>query len=258
MLLCSVGVDTGWSSDGDCLTMKPDGRLGRAMRREILQCLRETQQMVGAARLLGLGRQTLYNHVEAFGIVPSDWRGVQPLVEYGPATLPQLLQELSQLLARYSLDNGAVATPPVAEPREASWTAAVPCRFSPELKADRRDSSPHQPKRSPAPPLARARSKVLALARSRPQPFIGNDATINLFLRLGIDLRRKNLAKRRHGFWRRFEGELDYLLVDARAAFLAKIKRAHPDCGGSTEEAAGLSVAWRLIRRRFARRGITL
>ena len=106
--------------------------------------------------------------------------------------------------------------------------------------------------------MARARSKVLALARSRPQPFIGNDATINLFLRLGIDLRRKNLAKRRHGFWRRFEGELDYLLVDARAAFLAKIKRAHPDCGGSTEEAAGLSVAWRLIRRRFARRGITL
>ena len=46
--------------------------------------------------------------------------------------------------------------------------------------------------------------------------------------------------------------------VDARAAFLAKIKRAHPDCGGNTEEAASLSVAWRLIRRRFARRGITL
>ena len=238
--------------------MKPDGRLGRAMRHEILQCLRETQQMCGAARLLGLGRQTLYNHVQAFGIADSDWRGVQPLVEFGPATLPLLLQELSQLLARYSPDNGAVATPTVAEPREASWTAAVPCGFSPELKADRRDSSPHQPKRSPAPPLARARSKVVAVSRSRPQPVLGNDSIINLFLRLGIDLRRKNMAKRRHGFWRRFEGELDYLLVDARAAFLEKIKRAHPDCGGSTEEAASLSVAWRLIRRRFARRGVTL
>src|ERR1041384_6840372 len=98
MLSCSVGVDTGWSSDGDCLTMKPDGRLGRAMRHEILPCLRETQQMVGAARLLGLGRQTLYNHVEAFGIVPSDWRAVQPQVECGPAAQQLLLKELSQLI----------------------------------------------------------------------------------------------------------------------------------------------------------------
>src|ERR1051325_7580681 len=85
MLLCSVGVDTRWSSDGDCLTMKPDGRLSRAMRHEILQCLRATQQMVGAARLLGLGRQTLYNHVKVFGIVPSDWRGVQPEAEHAAA-----------------------------------------------------------------------------------------------------------------------------------------------------------------------------
>src|ERR1051326_2057735 len=141
MLLCSVGVDTRWSSDGDCLTMKPDGRLSRAMRREILQCLRETQQMVGAARLLGLGRQTLYNHVKVFGIVQSDWLGVQPQVESGPATESLLLKELSQLRARYSPDNGAVATPTVAEPREASWTAVASCRFSPEPKANYRDSS---------------------------------------------------------------------------------------------------------------------
>src|ERR1041385_2007380 len=121
MLLCSVGVDTGWSSEGDCLTMKADGRLGRAMRREILQCLREAQQMCGAARLLGLGRQTLYNHVNVFGIVQSDWLGVQPQVECISvlAAESHLLKELSQLLARYSPGNGAVATPTVAEPREA-------------------------------------------------------------------------------------------------------------------------------------------
>jgi hypothetical protein len=32
---------------------------------------------------------------------------------------------------------------------------------------------------------------------------------MDLFLRLGIDLRRKNMAKRRHGFWRRFEDQLE-------------------------------------------------
>jgi hypothetical protein len=69
---------------------------------------------------------------------------------------------------------------------------------------------------------------------------------------------RLDLAKRRHGCWRRFEGELDYLLIDARAAFLAKITLVHPDCGGSSPEAASLSVAWNLIRQRFATRGITL
>jgi hypothetical protein len=243
--------------------MKADGRLSQAVRSEILQCLRETQQMVGAARLLGLGRQTLYNHVKVFGIVQNDWRGVQPRVECDSVLAAEslLLRELSQLLARYSPANGAVATPTSAEPREASWIAVASearHRFSPERKDESQDSSSRRPKRSPAPSPARSRSKVMALARSRPQPVLGNDATINLFLRLGIDLRRKNKSKRRHGFWLRFEGELDYLLVDARAAFLARIKRAHPDCGGSTEEAASLSVAWRLIRRRFGRRGITL
>jgi hypothetical protein len=79
-----------------------------------------------------------------------------------------------------------------------------------------------------------------------------------LFLRLGIDLRRKNVSKRRDGFWRRFEDELDYLLADARAAFLREIKLAHPDCGGSLEEATSLSLAWNVIKRRFERRGIRL
>jgi hypothetical protein len=239
--------------------MKADGRLGRAMRHEILQCLRETQQMCGAARLLGLGRQTLYNHVEAFGIDGSEWRGVQPLVEYGPATLPLLLQELSRLIARYSCAGTAMPAP-----IDAVVEAEIPVPSS-NRSPDECNRACSDPFRSHAksrevPALASAirRDHVVALSRSRPQPNLGNDGTINLFLRLGIDLRRKNLSKRRHGFWLRFEGELDYLLVDARAAFLAKIKRAHPDCGGSTQEAASLSVAWRLIRRRFARRGITL
>jgi hypothetical protein len=258
MLSCSVGVDTGWSSDGDCLTMKPDGRLSRAMRHEILQCLRETQQMCGAARLLGLGRQTLYNHVEAFGIVPGEWRGVQPLVEYGPAMLPLLLQELSRLVARYSCAGTAMPTP-----IDAVVVAEIPVPSSNGSpgECDRACSDPFPPHAQsadmPAPASAISRDDVMAISRSRPQPKLGNDGTIHLFLRLGIDLRRKNLSKRRHGFWLRFEGELDYLLVDARSAYLAKIKQAHPDCGGSTEEAASLSVAWRLIRRRFARRGIT-
>ena len=107
--------------------MKPDGRLGLAMRREILQCLRETQQMVGAARLLGLGRQTLYNHVKVFGIADTDWRGVQPLVECGsvPALESLLLKELSQLLARYSPANGAAPTAIGADIRKASWSAVA-------------------------------------------------------------------------------------------------------------------------------------
>ncbi len=54
----------------------------------------------------------------------------------------------------------------------------------------------------------------------------GDERTIDLFLRPGIDLRRHNLSRRRDGFWRRFQGELDYLLSDARAAFLQKIKLA--------------------------------
>jgi cation transport regulator ChaB len=37
-----------------------------------------------------------------------------------------------------------------------------------------------------------------------------------------------------------------------------KIKLAHPDRGGDSEEAKSLSVAWNAIRRRFARRGIRL
>ena len=79
---------------------------------------------------------------------------------------------------------------------------------------------------------------------------------IELFFRLGIDLRRSNLSKRRNGFWRRFEGELDSLLADARAASVERIKLAHPDRGGGSEEAKSLSVAWNAIRGRFAKRGI--
>jgi len=80
---------------------------------------------------------------------------------------------------------------------------------------------------------------------------------LNLFLRLGIDLRRRNVWKRRLGFWRRFEGELDYLLVDALGAFLGNIKLTHPDRGGDAEEARSLSVAWNAIRRRLAKRGLS-
>jgi hypothetical protein len=76
--------------------------------------------------------------------------------------------------------------------------------------------------------------------------------------RLGIDLRRKNMAKRRHGFWRRFEDQLDYLLADARAAYLERIKVVHPDRGGSPEQATNLGLAWASIRRRFARKGVRL
>jgi hypothetical protein len=91
-----------------------------------------------------------------------------------------------------------------------------------------------------------------------PSTLRASERTIDLFLRLGIDLRRKNMSKRRHGFWRRFEGELDYLLADARAAFLKKIKLAHPDRGGCAEEATSLGLAWAGIQRRFARRGVRL
>jgi hypothetical protein len=125
--------------------MKAEGRLGRAMRHEILQCLRVTQQMCGAARLLDLGRQTLYNHVEAFGIVQSDWRGVPPLVESGPASQSLLLKELAQLIARYSPANGAAPTAIRSDNREASWTAVASearHRFCAEHEEESRDSFP--------------------------------------------------------------------------------------------------------------------
>jgi hypothetical protein len=48
-------------------------------------------------------------------------------------------------------------------------------------------------------------------------------ATINFYIRLGLDLRRRNLSKRRHGFRRRLAAELDYLLVHDRDVFLDKI-----------------------------------
>jgi hypothetical protein len=95
------------------------------MRREILQCLRETKQMLGAARLLGLGRQTLYNHVKVFGIVQSDWRGVRPVVERpcAPTAESLLLKELSQFIARYSCAGGAVVTPSARDSAESERSA---------------------------------------------------------------------------------------------------------------------------------------
>ncbi len=243
--------------------MKPDKRLGLAMRREILQCLRQTQQMDKASRLLGLGRQTLYNKVKALRIVRSDWRGVEPEAEFDSVapTLPLLLKELADLLARYSSD-GAVA--PQLDPLVLG-EFHVPANGFPTQLSGAFKCPSQQAKPSPAPPpcsaIAAESQRLMGMARSQPHrgsSIVGHEPTIDLFLRLGIDLRRKNLAKRRHGFWRRFEGELDYLLVDARAAFVEKIKVAHPDRGGSSEEAASLTLAWDVIRRRFARRGITL
>jgi hypothetical protein len=69
----------GWiESNDEGASMKLQGRLDSVVRRAIVQCLREEQKMEGAARLLGIGRQTLYNKIKRFRIVRSDWCGVEP------------------------------------------------------------------------------------------------------------------------------------------------------------------------------------
>jgi len=226
---------------------------------EILKCLREKQQIRAAARLLGIGRQTLYNKVKALGIGPRDWRGVSPVAVASAAVSDVspsagLLKELGDLLARYSAANSPAADPVVLGEFHVPTNGFPPqtVRRTAPLSAAARVAP--AARRGPRPPLA----LVPHFDAKRRGAVVGDEPTIDLFLRLGIDLRRKNVSKRRDGFWRRFERELDYLLVDARAGFLEKIKLAHPDRGGSSEAATSLSLAWTLIRRRFAKRGVRL
>src|ERR1051325_10922416 len=92
------------------------GRLNAVIRRESAACLRERQQIDGAAQLLGISRPTLYKKVKLLRIAPDEWRGVSPLesaASEDPAGTapPGLLRELADLLARYSGECTGAAVP---------------------------------------------------------------------------------------------------------------------------------------------------
>ncbi len=80
---------------------------------------------------------------------------------------------------------------------------------------------------------------------------------------LFIGVPRKLILRKRRGlvrpsFWDANAPHLDDLLRLARVAYLARVKQAHPDKGGSAEECRLLNAAWRAVHRSFARRGVTL
>lgn len=78
---------------------------------------------------------------------------------------------------------------------------------------------------------------------------------IRLFDALGVPLP----PTKKHGhFFTKYEGELPYLLKDAKDAWRRRIKEAHTDRGGTHEEAARINDVWKVVQRRFARYGITL
>ena len=63
---------------------------------------------------------------------------------------------------------------------------------------------------------------------------------------------------RKH-FWERYdEWELRDFLLRAHEAYRQRIKLAHPDRGGTAEEAAAINNCWKRVREMFKRRGITL
>lgn len=84
------------------------------------------------------------------------------------------------------------------------------------------------------------------------------------FFVLGIDIFRRTPKtrlqhlnrKRSPKFWQR--DDLQFVLVDAKKAYLKAIKQSHPDKGGSTEDTIEINKAWEFIERRFAIKGFKL
>lgn len=92
----------------------------------------------------------------------------------------------------------------------------------------------------------------------RSQAAAGSINSLLLFIGLSPDLLYCDKNRPRGTFWVRNEPQLLDILRAARSAWRAQIKRLHPDRGGDQARAAELNVAWDRIRRRFARRGISL
>lgn len=66
-------------------------------------------------------------------------------------------------------------------------------------------------------------------------------------------------SRRKASFWMRNEGQLDFILRDARECYIHAIKEAHPDTNPHpVRNATDLNQAWSRIKKLFARRGATL
>src|SRR2546425_9944242 len=88
-------------------TEKVGGRLVFVIRREILQCFREKQQIHGATRVLGIGRETLYNKIKASRSPPRSTRRVASMKhtillmsEFGAGLLLALVSYLGTALVK--------------------------------------------------------------------------------------------------------------------------------------------------------------
>jgi hypothetical protein len=120
------------------------------------------------------------------------------------------LKELADLLARYS-----VAVVAVAPPLDALVLGEfhVPANGVPPVADAVKRRLINRPNSFNGSSRCRealiSPLSTLQLSTLHPSTLNRSPRTIDLFLRLGIDLRRKNMAKRRHGFWRRFEDQLE-------------------------------------------------
>lgn len=61
---------------------------------------------------------------------------------------------------------------------------------------------------------------------------------------------------RKPNFWER--NDLQFVLVDAKKAYIQAIKQSHPDKGGDTSQAIEINKAWEFIEKRFADKGYKL
>lgn len=64
--------------------------------------------------------------------------------------------------------------------------------------------------------------------------------------------------RQRNTFWEREQNNLHYWAERIQSAFRNKMKKLHPDNGGSTPEAIELNMLYDRISRLFAKRGIIL
>lgn len=69
------------------------------------------------------------------------------------------------------------------------------------------------------------------------------------------DFQRLN-NKRKPYFWQR--DDLQFVLVDAKKAYLQSAKQNHPDKQGNHEQMIEINQAWKFIELSFKRKGFTL
>lgn len=54
-----------------------------------------------------------------------------------------------------------------------------------------------------------------------------------------------------HSFWESNSGDLDVIFYDAKKKYLYKIRKVHPDYGGTHDYAVSVNRAWSIIKKRI-------